>query len=62
MQESSLEISDYSLRTVERELILKVLTKTQWQKTKAAALLGITRATLYSKIEQYELAREEVPA
>ena len=58
----SLEIDDYSLRTAERELILKVLTKTRWQKTKAAALLGITRATLYSKIAQYELARAEVPA
>ena len=49
------DIKDYSLRTAERELILRVLRETQWQKTKAAALLGITRATLYSKISQYGL-------
>jgi len=54
------EIADFSLRTAERELILRVLKETGWQKTKSASLLGITRATLYSKISQYGLDEREL--
>ena len=54
------EITDFSLRTAERELIMRVLKETGWQKTKAASLLGITRATLYSKISQYGLDERQL--
>jgi len=56
---------DFSLEKAERELIARALHETGWQKTQAAALLGITRATLYAKVKQYDirkggLAGEEV--
>lgn len=43
------------LESVEKDLILKGLHRTNWNKTKAAELLGINRRLLYSKIDQYEL-------
>jgi len=52
---------DFSLEKAERELIARALHETGWQKTQAAALLGITRATLYAKVKQYNL-RKDVPA
>ncbi|HUV41701.1 MAG TPA: sigma-54 dependent transcriptional regulator [Sedimentisphaerales bacterium] len=50
-------ISDFSLAKAERELIARALCQTGWQKTRAAALLGITRATLYAKVNQYNLSK-----
>jgi transcriptional regulator with PAS, ATPase and Fis domain len=57
---------DFSLEKAERELIARALHETNWQKTQAAALLGITRATLYAKVKQYDirqrgLAAEDTP-
>ena len=49
---------DFSLQKAERELIARALHKTGWQKTQAAALLGITRATLYAKVKQYDIRQE----
>lgn len=46
---------DFSLEKAERELIAKALQETNWQKTKAAELLGISRATLYSKVKQHSI-------
>jgi transcriptional regulator of acetoin/glycerol metabolism len=40
----------------EQEEILAALEKTDWNKAKAARLLGIDRKTLYRKIEKYQLA------
>jgi len=51
-------IKDFSLAKAERELICGALRETGWQKTKAAALLGITRATLYAKVEQYNINKD----
>ncbi|MGE5294682.1 MAG: sigma-54 interaction domain-containing protein [Solirubrobacterales bacterium] len=48
---------DFSLEKAERELIARALHETGWQKTQAAALLGITRATLYAKVKQYNLRK-----
>ncbi len=48
---------DFSLEKAERELICGALRETCWQKTKAAALLGITRATLYAKVKQYHIKK-----
>lgn len=59
-------IKDFSLVKAERELIARALQKTGWQKTRAAALLGITRATLYAKVKQYNIEKDpyiaDVPA
>ena len=41
-----------SLRDVEKSYVLKVLQETKGNKTKAAEILGITRATLYQIIEK----------
>ena len=50
-------IQDFSLDKAERELIARALQESGWQKTKAAALLGITRATLYAKVKQHNIQR-----
>jgi DNA-binding NtrC family response regulator len=64
-------LDNFSLAKAERELISRALEETGWQKTKAAALLGITRATLYAKVKEYNIekgsyiareVRNEVPA
>jgi DNA-binding NtrC family response regulator len=49
---------DFSLEKAERELIARALHETGWQKTQAAALLGITRATLYAKVRQYDIRKK----
>ena len=49
---------DFSLEKAERELIARALHETGWQKTQAASLLGITRATLYAKVKQYNIQRQ----
>jgi transcriptional regulator with PAS, ATPase and Fis domain len=51
------DIRDFSLDKAERALIARALQESGWQKTKAAALLGITRATLYAKVKQHNLQR-----
>jgi len=48
-------IKDFSLERAEKELVAKALDEAGWQKTRAAALLGITRATLYAKVKQYNI-------
>ncbi|MBN2313804.1 MAG: sigma-54-dependent Fis family transcriptional regulator [Sedimentisphaerales bacterium] len=50
-------IKGFSLAKAERELIYRALQETGWQKTRAAALLGITRATLYAKVKQYNIGK-----
>ena len=51
-------IKGFSLANAERELIARALKETGWQKTRAAALLGITRATLYAKVKQYSIEKD----
>jgi DNA-binding NtrC family response regulator len=53
--ETSIQIRDFSLEKAERELIARALQETGWQKTHAASLLGITRATLYAKVKQHNI-------
>ena len=52
----------FSLETAERELIRRALQESGWQRTQAAALLGITRATLYAKIKRYEIQNPQPAA
>ena len=46
-----------SLRHVEKKHINSVLEYTGWNVSRAARILGITRATLYEKIKTYSLVR-----
>ncbi len=50
-------IKDFSLAQAEKELIARALQETGWQKTRAANLLGINRATLYAKVKQYNIEK-----
>ena len=45
------------LETVERQRILDALERCAWNQTKAAQLLGISRGTLVSRLDQYNIAR-----
>lgn len=46
-----------SLETLERELILQALERAAGNKSRAARLLGLTRRTLYSRMERHGLRR-----
>jgi DNA-binding NtrC family response regulator len=50
---------DLSLETAERMFIMRALHETGWQRTRAAALLGITRATLHAKLKRYRITVSE---
>jgi DNA-binding NtrC family response regulator len=52
-------IKDFSLEKAEKQLIARALQETNWQKTKAADLLGISRATLYAKVKQHSIEIKE---
>lgn len=52
---SSKEITSKISKKVEREIIKNALIKTGGNKTKAAAILKITRMTLYTKIKEFGL-------
>lgn len=58
-QEQYNPADNFSLESAERNLIERALKETGWQKTKAAALLGITRATLYAKVKQYNIEEKQ---
>lgn len=51
------KINEFSLAKAERELVAQALRKTRWHKSQAANLLGITRATLYAKLKQYNIEK-----
>jgi len=57
---------EFSLEAAERQFILRALKETGWQRTRAAALLGITRATLHAKLKRYDIrvpgGRRSAPA
>ncbi len=48
-----------SLEAIERALVARALAQARHNKTRAAKLLGLTRAQLYSRIEKYGLAETE---
>lgn len=50
-----------SLDELEREYILKVLNHTEWQKKRAAEILGINASTLYRKLLSYGIAEKQGP-
>jgi len=52
-----LPLKDWSIRTMEEELIRMVLAETRFNITRAARELGINRSTLYNKMRDYGLSR-----
>jgi len=58
---SSFSSGDFSLEAAEREFIRRALKETGWQRTRAADLLGITRATLHAKIKRYNIRPDDAP-
>jgi len=44
---------------MEKELIINELTKTNWNQTKVANKLGITRRTLYNKLKKYGISKKD---
>jgi DNA-binding NtrC family response regulator len=50
-----LVIDNYDLENVEKEVILRVMTKNRGNISLAAKELGLTRASLYRRIQKYEL-------
>jgi two-component system response regulator FlrC len=55
-----LPASGINLDELERSLIVKALAQARHNKTRAAKLLGLTRAQLYSRIDKYGLAETEI--
>ncbi len=49
------EVPSGSLEDIERASILKALDATRWNKQAAAALLGLRRPTLYSKMRKHDI-------
>jgi DNA-binding NtrC family response regulator len=52
------------VETAERDLIVRTLERTRWNRAQAARILGINYKTLYNKLKEYALLRgeEEEPA
>ena len=46
-----------SLEQVERELVIQALSRTGWNHTKAAALLGLNRDQIRYRIEKFGLEK-----
>lgn len=58
-QQLSQITSDYSLHTSSRNTIIACLMKTKGNVQSAAAMLGISRRTLYRKMEKYKINYQE---
>lgn len=57
-EESSVETPPMTLRNAERLQVIRALKHTEWNKSQASILLGITRKTLDRKIKEFELSPE----
>lgn len=55
VEEQLIKVSSLNIKTVERELIKLAIKKHKYNITKAANELGLTRATLYRRIEEYKI-------
>ena len=49
------ELENPTLETIEKAYIFWILRESNWQKQRAAEILGIDPSTLYRKIEKYGL-------
>jgi len=58
---TTLPAGGVNLQDLEKSLVVNALTRARYNKTRAAKLLGLTRAQLYSRIEKYGLHDPEAP-
>jgi transcriptional regulator with GAF, ATPase, and Fis domain len=56
---NALPAGGVNLEAIERSLVIQALAQARHNKTRAAKLLGLTRAQLYTRIEKYGLAEPE---
>jgi transcriptional regulator with PAS, ATPase and Fis domain len=56
---AALPAGGVNLEAIERSFVVKALAQARHNKTRAAKLLGLTRAQLYTRIEKYGLAEPE---
>jgi len=54
-KKEEIELESYDLETIEKNVIRKVLKQNQGNVTKAASQLGLTRTSLYRRMEKYDL-------
>jgi transcriptional regulator with PAS, ATPase and Fis domain len=52
-------VSPHDLSTIERQKIEDVLRRTDWNKSKAARLLGLTRTQLYVRLRRYAIENRD---
>ena len=52
------EKTSFSLISVEKEAIMRALQKAEWNISKAANILKISRNTLYLKLKKYDLQKQ----
>ena len=58
LTDSSGYYKERSLQDIERDHIIKTLRWTEWNKSRAAQILGIERSTLDRKLKRYKIPRE----
>ncbi len=51
--------SPITVKDMERELILKTLKETGWNKTRAAEVLGVTSRTIRNKLKEYGISQQQ---
>ena len=56
----TLTLPSYSLYNTEKILIEKVVKQSKWNLKRAAETLGISRGTLYGKIDKYSLKKNKL--
>jgi len=56
--EPGFSLGSKSLREIEKTVLATVLEETDWNLSRAAQILEISRTTLYSKIKKHELAKQ----
>ncbi len=54
------EPSPFNLRDAERLQVIRALRQTEWNKSQAALLLGVTRKTIDRKIKEYDLTPDSL--
>jgi len=52
--------SEFSMDDFERELLVRALARTNWNQSRAAELLGLTRRTLQYRMEKYSITPQDV--
>jgi len=49
------------VQDLEREKLLLLLNRNEWNIARVARLMGVTRRTIYLRLQRYNIPRERVP-